>query len=63
MPRIEDEFLATAIYLYHNRDDAEQNSYLGGSGFIVGYVDMHTTGVHVYVSDERTRYSGWIHSY
>ena len=48
MPRIQDEYLATAIYLYRERHDAEQNSHLGGSGFFVGYVDMHNTIIHVY---------------
>jgi hypothetical protein len=48
VPRIQDDFLATAIYLYRNRLDAEQNSQLGGSGFLLGYLDMHNTIMHVY---------------
>lgn len=48
MPRIGDDFLGTAIYLYRDRTDAKNNSQLGGSGFLVGYVGMHTTIMHIY---------------
>jgi hypothetical protein len=50
VPRIGDDFLGAAIYLYRNRGDAENSSYLGGSGFLVGYVDMHTTVMHIYAA-------------
>jgi len=48
VPRIDDSFLGTAIYLYRNRADAENNSELGGSGFLIGYVGMHGTMMHIY---------------
>ncbi len=48
VPRIQDEFLKTAIYLYKNRADAEASHYEGGSGFLVGYVGLHNRILQVY---------------
>lgn len=48
VPRIDDQFLGTAIYLYRNRIDAENNARSGGSGFLVGHIDMHSTIMHIY---------------
>lgn len=48
MPRIGEDFLGSAIYLYRNRVEAKDNSSFGGSGFLVGYIDMHTKVVHFY---------------
>lgn len=36
VPRIDDSFSDTAIYLYASRADAEAGSDIGGSGFLVG---------------------------
>ena len=36
MPRIEDEYLECAIYLYETRTDAENSEKEGATGFIVG---------------------------
>jgi hypothetical protein len=48
VPRIGDDFLGAAIYLYRNRANARDNSSFGGSGFLVGYVDMHSKVMHIY---------------
>jgi hypothetical protein len=50
VPRINDEYLGSAIYLYKNRRDAEQSSYFGASGFLVGHVDMQSTIMHIYAA-------------
>jgi hypothetical protein len=36
MPRIDDEYLDCAIYLYRSRHEAEEGINIGGSGFLVG---------------------------
>jgi len=49
MPRIQDEVLRTAIYLYRNKVDAQTNAAAGGSGFLVGYVEEDGNTInHVY---------------
>lgn len=55
MPRIADDFLDCAVYLYQNPEDAKSGSEIGGSGFLVGIphadpnrnYDIVVTNLHV----------------
>jgi hypothetical protein len=49
MPRIKDEFLDCAIYLYPSVDAANMGRGAGGSGFLVGIPsEMHREGTYLY---------------
>lgn len=49
MPRIKDLVLDCSIYIYKNKEDAENGSQSGGSGFICGVpCPIHDKGVYIY---------------
>jgi hypothetical protein len=48
VPRIQDEYLETAIFFYKSKQDAEESSQAGGSGFLIGYKDSIQEPKHIY---------------
>jgi len=50
MPRIDDQFLQTAVYLYKDRKDAKENANAGASGFVVYHESTHFTGMPYYIA-------------
>lgn len=48
VPRIQDKYLQTALFLYRSKKDAEESSKFGGSGFLVGYRDSIDEPKHIY---------------
>lgn len=48
MPRIQDDFLWTAIYLYKSKSDAEASDHEGGTGFLLGYVGLDDRILQLY---------------
>jgi len=49
MPRLPDNFLDTAVYIYDSLEDAKSGKAAGGSGFLISIPWEGEDGEHVYV--------------